>query len=292
MKKLQEGEIIPLTDNYMFIQTFYYHGGIVWIERFISDYLDLPYDKVHNHLTKIPRDAEKDKRLTADMQLDLVLELDGEKINIELNNTNYLGLRERNLAYVELLGGHQYKKTSGKKSKEIYRNIKGTLQINLNGFGTTERLINRYKLISEETNEIFSENLRIDNVDMSKIKGKYKCVDKIEEKIYLWCILFNTNNIYEFKDNCVKLLPEDEAERMVELVDYISKDEERILLGDEEDQEENIRAAKIGQAFEDGIEQKTKESAIKFHKLGVDEEKIIEALGITKEKLDEYLKEK
>ena len=294
MEKLQEGEIIPLTDNYMFIQTFYHHGEMEWIERFISDYLDLPYDRVHNHLTKLSRDAESDKRITADMQLDLVLDLDGEKINIELNNTNYQGLRKRNLAYVELLGGHQYKKEKGKSSKDIYKNIKGTLQINLNGFGNTERLINRYRLISEETKDIFSENLRIDNVDMSKINVKYKCVGKVEEKIYLWCKLINTNSIYIFKEICAKLLPEEEAERMVKVVDYISKDE-RILLGDEEDQVENIRAAKIGQAFEDGkeegVEQNKKESAIEFHKNGASDELITKSLHITQEQLDEYLNE-
>ena len=298
MKKRKTGEIIPLSRNFMFIQVFYYHNGVERLERFISDYLGLPYEKVHNHITLLPRDAEKDKRLTADMQLDLVLDLDDNKINIELNNSPYTGLRERNLTYAELLGGHQYKKIKGRSSKEIYKDIKATLQINLNYFGNNDRLITRFKLVSEETSEIFSENLRIDNVDMTKINDKnYKCKSEIEEKVYLWCKLINTNNIYIFKEICAKLLPRDEAERVVELVEYLSSDEEMYLLGDEEDQEELIKAAKLDyaikeaskKAIEQGIEQNKKESAIEFHKNGVSDELIINSLHITKEKLDEYL---
>ena len=292
MTILQKGEIIPLTNNYMFIQLFYYHNGIERLEYFIKDYLDLPYEKVHNNIILLPRDAEHDKRLTSDMQLDLVLNLDGEKINIELNNTNYLGLRERNLVYAELLGGHQYRKIKKKSSKERYKDIKGVLQINLNNFGNNDRLITRYRLISDETRELFSDNLRIDNVDMTKIKTSYKCIDKIEERIYLWCELLNTNNIYKFKEICDMLLPKEEAERMVEIVDYISKDEERILLGDEEDQVELVREAIRDTAFEEGKEQKAKESAIKLHKNGASDELIMNSLDITKEKLTEYLKEK
>ena len=138
MHKLKQYEIIPLSNNTMFIQVFYYHNGIERIERFISDYLGISYNKIHNHITLLPRDDEHDKKITSDMQLDLVLDLDGDKINIELNNSNYKGLRERNLSYMTLLNGHQYKKIKSTKSKEKYQNIKGTLQINLNNFGNNE----------------------------------------------------------------------------------------------------------------------------------------------------------
>ena len=70
LMKLKEGEIVPLINNRMFLQVFYYHEGIKLLERFISDYLDMPYEKIHKHLTLLPRDAELDKRITAEMQLD------------------------------------------------------------------------------------------------------------------------------------------------------------------------------------------------------------------------------
>ena len=296
MTKLKEGEIFPLYKNFMFIQIFYYHNGIERVERFISDYLDLPYNKVHNHITLLPRDIEKDKRLTSDMQLDLVLDLDGYKINIELNNSSYMGLEKRNLAYIELLGGHQYKKIRNKESKKIYKDIKGTLQINLNNYGTNNRLITRYKLISEETMELFSDNIIIDNVDMTKINEEYKCQNKIEEKIYLWCKLMNTNNIYIFKDICDKLLPIKEAERMVEIVDYISKDEEMYLLGDEEDQvelaRESIKYTAHEEGIKEGIEEKNRDATIELHKNGISDELIMNSLHITCDQLNEYLKNK
>ena len=66
-------------------------------------------------------------------------------------------------------------------------------------------------------------------------------------------------------------------------------------LGDEENQVELIRHGLIAQAFDDGkeegIEKSKKESAIKFHKNGASDELIINSLDITKEQLEEYLKE-
>ncbi len=107
--------------------------------------------------------------------------------------------------------------------------------------------------------------------------------------------MLNTNNIYILKEICDKLLPRKEAERMVKVVDYICKDEERYLLGDEEDQQENIRLAMIEQArldgIEDGSKETKKESAKELHKNGVSDELITKSLHITQEQLEEYLKE-
>ena len=67
-------------------------------------------------------------------------------------------------------------------------------------------------------------------------------------------------------------------------------------LGDEDDQVELIKHGLIAQAFDDGkeegIEKNKRESAKEFHKNGVSDEIIIKSLNITKEQLEEYLKEK
>ena len=297
MTILQEGEIIPLTNNYMFIQMFYYHNDL--LEYFISDYFNLPLNKVHNHITLQPRDSEKDNKLTSDMQLDLVLDLDGDKIDIELNNKKYKGLEKRNLTYIELLGGHQYKKNTE------YDNIHAAILINLNNYKCNQdKLIKRYRLYDEDNTRVYSDNLRIDVVDLTKYDNNYKCFDMIEEKVYLWSGLITTNSIYKFKDICGKLFTKELARKMVDLVNRISSDMPVYTLGDEEDQPELIKHGLIAQAFDDGkeegiekgkeqgIEQKTKESAIELHKNGVSDEIILKSLNITKEKLSDYLKEK
>ena len=294
MNELHEEKIVPLTNNYMFLQMFYYHSEL--LEHFIADYFNLPLKKVHNHITLQPRDVIKDNKITTDMQLDLVLDLDGDKIDIELNNFKYKGLEKRNLTYIELLGGHQYTK------KTEYDNIHAAVLINLNNYNCNQdKLIKRYRLYDEDNTSIYSDNLRIDVVDMTKYKNpEYKCFDMIEEKIYLWCGLITTNNIYIFKEICAKLFTKELARKMVELVKRISSDMPVYTLGDEDDQVELIKHGLIAQAFDDGkeegiskgIEKNKRESAIKLYKNGASYDLIINSLDITKEQLEEYLKEK
>ena len=68
---------------------------------------------------------------------------------------------------------------------------------------------------------------------MLKYQDKnYKCFDKIEEKIYLWCGLMTTNNVYKFEEICGMLFTKELTRKMMDVVNKISSDMPVYTLGD------------------------------------------------------------
>ena len=241
-------KLIPLNRNFIFIQVFYHHGGIKRLERFISDYFELDYEKVKNHLSYLPRDEENDSKFEVETQVDLLLDYEGNTINIELNNNNSLGIKQRNLIYLHKAAAKKYEK--GKKTYEI----KGkTIQINLNNFKSNqEKLVNKYRLYEEEINILYSETFRIDEVDLTlPLTKDYKYKNEWEEKIGRWCLLFNCNNAVDFKNICDKMLPREESERFVDIMKKLSSDKNYIIM---ENDREMLRNTIIKETREEGIE--------------------------------------
>ena len=291
-KKLEKDEIIPLVRNFMFIQVFYHHDGIKRLERFIADYLSLDYNEVKGNIKLLPRDQENDSKLNAETQIDLLLELDGSTYDIEVNYSNYDGLEERNLVFISKVLGTKYKKSTE------YKNLKGSMLINLNGFNSNEqKLIEKYHIFEEDNFklEYGKGNLRIDVVDMSKAKEGYKPKTIQEEKMMDWCQLFMTRNIYTFSKVCGKIFKGEEKERFIKLMEELSSDEEIIKLegdaerlhnsfidtykrlGLEEGHKEGFEKGHK-EGIEQGIEQNKKENAIEFHKNGASNELILNSL--------------
>ena len=56
---LKKGEIIPISFDYHFIRIFGKKENMDIIEYFISDYYDIPIDKVIGNIKIIPRDLKK-----------------------------------------------------------------------------------------------------------------------------------------------------------------------------------------------------------------------------------------
>ena len=140
VKKLKENEIIPLTRNFMFIQTFYYHNGIKRLEMFLKDYLGYDYSEVKDKIELLPREQEQDFKMTAQTQVDLIFKFNDITYDIEMNGQNYKGLEERNLVFISKTVGSKYKKNMK------YEEIKGAKLIDINNYNSNEtRLIKKYQ---------------------------------------------------------------------------------------------------------------------------------------------------
>ena len=112
------------------------------------------------------RKLNKNNKLEASKEVDLLLSLNGIKINIELSNRCTMGVRERNLVYI--CGQHSKQLKVGDKN---YQNIKDSIQICINNFNCNERdAIESYYLMNKR-GKIYSKKLRIDLVDLEKIKN-------------------------------------------------------------------------------------------------------------------------
>ena len=84
--KLKKGQIIPLTFDYMFTEIFNDEDNICILEEFISFYLDIPLNEVRGNLKLLSRKLKMESKIESKKEVDLLLNLNGEKINIELNN--------------------------------------------------------------------------------------------------------------------------------------------------------------------------------------------------------------
>ena len=98
-KNLNNGEIISLTFDPIFTNIFNNEEKIYILEDFISIYFDIPINDVIGNLKILSRKINKNK-LEASKEVDLLLSLNGIKINIELSNRCTIGVRERNLVYI------------------------------------------------------------------------------------------------------------------------------------------------------------------------------------------------
>ena len=292
---MKEGKIVSLKRNFMFVQVFYYHDGIKRLEHFISDYLDIPYEKVKGNLTLLPRDQQKDNKFSADTQIDLLLKYDNITVNIEVNTSYGEGIKKRNLVFLSRVMAQNYK-----KGEKDYHNIGASLQINLNYLKNSkqDKLVHRYRLYEEEDFEkIFSPNFQIDEVDMRKADMlQYKCKSEWEKKIYSWCKLFIAEDKKTFNEALEEIeMTEKEREDFRKIMEEISSEENIIRMETDLPEDEVIRNTIIydatQEAKDEGIKQNQIETAKNMLKKNMDIKIISEITNLSLEEITQLEKE-
>lgn len=83
-KVLKEGEIIPISFDYIFTNIFNNPKNVIILENFLSCYLDIEISKIKGKVTILSRDLILAHKKEASKQIDLLVDIEGEKINIEL----------------------------------------------------------------------------------------------------------------------------------------------------------------------------------------------------------------
>ncbi len=314
-KKLEEGEIVPLTFDYVFTNIFNNPDNIIILENFLACYLEVAVNKLRGNIEILSRNLIIKHKKEANKQIDLLVDIEGEKINIELQNQMSEGIINRNVVFACKVHAGQLKlreKDEEKGSKYNYHRIKKTLQINLMRGKEKQQIKERYYLTNEE-GEVLTKKLEIDVINMEK--AEEICYTKEETKLARWCrvILATT------KDEFVRALGEDLMEKeakelLEEKVEQYSRDEEVIemyteysraelerqsvleeatlkaeALGLEKGREEGIQRG-IKQGIEQGMKQGEEKSRIEvarnLFKLGLSIEQISEATSLSIEELE------
>ena len=223
---------------------------------------------------------------------DFHIKTDTENIHIEVNSEMHPYVRPRNTAYIcnsysiETLRGENYTE-----------NIK-FIQINLNyRISKKEKPIRIYTLCDEEGKK-YVNNLFIYEFNMEYFKEMWYS-NKKEINNYKYLVMLDLK-----KDDLEKLSKEDkvikkymsEVERInddPEIYEYMSAEEDNRKIENtmrEYWKEEGLRDGRE-EGIKEGIKENIKENLINLYKNGVSKDIIIKSLNITKELLDEYLKE-
>lgn len=292
--KLDEGKIIPLKYDFIFTEIFNDENNIDIIESFLSAYFDIKFENIKGKVKLKNRNLNIKNKKEKSKQVDLILELAGEIINIELNNEFPKGKIDRNVTYLSNIHSRNLK--FGDKT---YSKINKTHQINLVSVNCNEdRIIEEYFLRNKKGKKL-TEKIQIDLVDMEKAKEKCYTHSKQEENISKWCEAILTDNKDIFKQKVGEMnMSKETKEKLVKRVEELSEDEEWIGLYTElSDREmtyntmiEDAQNEGLKSGMEKGMEKGLKEATINITKnlldLGITLDDIEKATGLSKEEIE------
>lgn len=288
-ERLKEGEIIPLTYDYVFTSIFNNKDNICILENFLSCYFNVPLEQIKDRVIILPRDLELESKSTRNKQVDLILDLNGEKINIELSNKISHGIVNRNVVYACNVHGRQLE-----YGDNNYTKIKKTIQINLNNVHTNEKLKEEYYLTTDGGKRL-TEKFEIDVVDM--VIGIENCYTKNETKLDRWCLVFTAKTKKEFEKALEGLMEEEVKDKFIDEVDKYSSDNQVVALyskytreelehntllieGMEEAKEQGFMQG-IEQGIKQGIERGILDVAKNLKNMGTSIEDISKATGLS-----------
>ena len=221
---LKKGEIIPLNTDFVFTSIFNNQENIEILEAFLSIYLD--DNNIEGNLKVASRDLRLESMASRSKQVDLILYRGKDIINIELNNSFTPNLIERNVVYACNMHGGQLK-----YKDNSYREIKSTLQINLNASDKThsKKLLEQYSLLEKESGIELSKKIQIDIINLQNYDKK--CYTLREKKLARWSKLFLAKTDMELENVIGEdLMKKEVKEKLIEEVKRCSEDREFIEL--------------------------------------------------------------
>jgi predicted transposase/invertase (TIGR01784 family) len=289
---LQKGEIIPISFDYVFTGIFNNEENIDIIENFLSIYFDIDINKIKGHVKLLSRDLPIDTKQESDKQVDLVLDINHKKINIELNKKYEGGIIDRNIVFASKVHSRQLQYAFQK-----YSDIEQTIQINLNENSCHEYGVRKTYYLKNEEGQVLSEKLRIDVVDMQN--ANKMCYTSEEEKLARWCRVITSKTEEELRRNLGDdLMEEKTKDKLEKEVDKYSTDDEAICLYTKLSKAElehntliyDAEQKGIKEGLERGIEQGIEQNKLEIAKKMLEEneniEKIMLYTSLSKEQID------
>ena len=283
-------KIIPMTNDRMFKAVLTSKEARDYLADIISEITGLPKENLKRDMTfKSPEHPvsgiSESKKIS-----DLVVEVKDGVINLEMNETYYKKLVDRNFEYIVKLKSNLV--------GESYNEIKKVIQINFDNFNkyNDERIVIKFEMM-DETGLKEGVSLESYHVILPNVKEKYYNEREKDELVRKLVILVEERDeeLQKLIDTNMELRPV--GKKMVE----ISRDEELNGIYDREEHERRVRNSLIEDALEDGWnrgkkegieagkkegkEQGIKEVAKNLIKQGIDEAIISESTGLTKEEI-------
>ena len=260
-----------------------------------------------NHITSIPKAFLKEniyfkdnepaieRALEKGKRVDLLIDVEHMKINIELNMEYYEGILEKSHTYAHKIAGMIYNKSENYKNKHII------IQININNFDVlgdeNADTIRECRILDVKTNQLIDKQFIIYHVNLDKILKKYYNEYRNEE-------------LTEFEKSLVILTLEDKSKlrniskgdrvlmSVEKKIEDLSLNEEIIGLYDAEQEDKRVyntkllyateQATKKGleQGIQQGIQQGMQQGMQQGLKQGSRNEKISIAKKLLEENID------
>ena len=259
---LAPGEIIPLNFDFLFTSIFNNPDNMVIIENFLAIYFDIPLSTIRGKVIIKSRDLLPNAKIDADKQVDLLLDYEGEKINIELSNYNSPGLIDRNIVYLASVHSHQME-----YGVNNYAKIGKSLQIIFNNFACNHGELKRTYYLKNEDGEVLSEKLQVDIIDI--VAGVKMWYTNCENKLANLCKMLVVNNMDELESVLKEVMEMNAKEKLVKEVKKFSADDANIGLYTKLSHQEILKNTLVYEAEERGRIEGEKKGITEGEKRGI-----------------------
>ena len=249
------------------------------ITKINKDYIKRNLVFKNSELTK--EEIEEKGKIT-----DLLIELQGNIINLEMNKYYYDGLFNKNDRYVTKLKEGMITK------KEKFAKEKKVIQINFNNFDMfDERIIIKFKMMDPERHLIRSDYMKVTDteiyyINLKRVRQKYYNKEELTklEKELLIMTTDNKEELRKISKGCR------EMESVAKKISKLSKEEEMQGIYLKEEQEafirDQIRAYAMTDGYNDGMEKGLKEGHKEGKHEGIIESKKEIAINMLNKNMD------
>lgn len=212
---------------------------------------------------------------------DIVVNVENSILNIEMNNTYYKGLFEKNNTYMNKIRSESFNRG------ENYLKVGKVIQINIDNFShyKGDKIIYKFEMREQSTGELECENIESYHIDLEKLRRV--CYTNSEEKELIKVLtMFIAKEMSELEG----LRSEEYMNDAINELERISRDEGIIGLYDAEEIERKVRNTQLEGARLEGIQEGKEEEKIvlakKFKDLGVSIDDICKATEISREVIE------
>lgn len=255
-------KIIPMTNDRVFKSVLSSIEARDYLADIISGITGLPKEKLKKDMTFVDSEHRISSKNESKKISDLVVEVRENVINLEMNNTYYKKLVDRNFEYIAKLKSNLI--------GESYNKIRKVIQINFDNFNRYKdsRAVIKFEMMDERR---IKEGVSLESyhVILPNVKEKYYNENSKDELIGK-LVIFVAERDYELQkliDEHIELRPV--GKKLVE----ISREEEARGIYDREEHERRVRNSLIEDALEDGWNRGKKEGREVGIKEGIKEGK-------------------
>ena len=265
-------KIIPMTNDRVFKSVLSSIEARDYLIDIISGITGLPKANLKKDMTFVDSEHRISSKNESKKISDLVVEVKDNVINLEMNNTYYKKLVDRNFEYIAKLKSNLI--------GESYNKIRKVIQINFDNFNryNDDRVVIKFEMRDEKG---IKEGVSLESyhVILPNVKEKYYNENNKDDLIGKLVIFVaeRDEELQKLIDKHIELRPV--GKKLVE----ISREEEARGIYDLEEHERRVRNSLIEDALEDGWNRGKKEGKEEGIKEGIKENKLLVAKKLLEE---------
>ena len=245
-------------------------------------------EKITN-ITLLPTERIENTLKTRNKTVDALVEINDEIIEIEINSTDYIGLRPRNMAYISNIYSSYTEKGNEYTEDELILQINLTYEMmyKKNKEEIDNKKIREYYM-QDEDGKRYVKNLKIIEINMDYFVNLWYTKNKSEIEKYKYLIMLDLK-----EEDLKKLSKEDRVvEEYMDKLNGLNKDPIfKKLMTDEEDRKKYENTIRRN-AKEEGINERNIEIAKKLLSKGIySKEEISDITGLSVEEISKIKEE-